>query len=424
VNELAPRRRAGSPAAILVLTIVGYPVAASVSLFTGLPNRTLSIAMRGAVVLLALDVLLRRFLARGRVPVAPFWIAWYGFWTLYLARMLLDGVLAPGVLRLTLGEYLLWAVGQCLVPASAQAGGTNDLAMRRALWATIVLGAGAAAATLWVLVVQGDVVSALALALGRASTESLNPISLGHLGATVLILSLWRLTADDVLGSARSAALIAAAGVGATALLLASSRGPILALVAVLPLLLARSRRPTKPRGVGRAVRLLLPTAALCAALVWVWQNREGLNAFRRVSSGLFEDSARRELLTGAFALIARNPFTGAGTEPLGTYAHNVVVDAYLATGIVGGTLLVAILAMALRAALRVRRERPEWSWTTLLFVQYLVAAMFSGSLYESGAMWVLAAVAVSQRELLGGLRGAAPTIAPTLAAVTAQRAR
>jgi hypothetical protein len=119
-------------------------------------------------------------------------------------------------------------------------------------------------------------------------------------------------------------------------------------------------------------------------------------------------DAERSLLLSQAIHLIAANPLAGAGTEPLETYPHNILLESFLVVGIVSGLCFVFLLVKASIDALVILRVDRDRFWISLLFIQYSAGAMVSGSLYFSNIFWVLMAAVVSQTSELWPTSGIA----------------
>ncbi|MDH3589548.1 MAG: hypothetical protein OEQ74_09105, partial [Gammaproteobacteria bacterium] len=131
----------------------------------------------------------------------------------------------------------------------------------------------------------------------------------------------------------------------------------------------------------------------------WLASFVEGQMGFSSVSRivGLIElggsdltASIRLSLMRTAWAEFLSSPLVGSGLEGhrVGFYPHNAIVEAFMATGIVGGIALLAVLASAGLSAWRLLTQQAGSGWTALLCIQYIVAAQFSGALWGAGAMW------------------------------------
>lgn len=372
---------------VLALSIAGYPLVAGLSQLTGTDNRLLSIAMRAALLALSLLLLVKFPFVRLSRKNILFWSAWWFFWAAYVLRLAGDTVLAPTELPLASSEYWLFAIGTCLLPAIAVSRGNAVGATEHAFTKTHWMLVFAAALNLIVLFAQraiGDVDTL------RAETEVLNPIALGHMGVSILLMSLCRLNEGGREHRSGHFAIYASCAIAAFTIFISASKGPLISLTCAL--LMYAISRPNRFFS-----RYLL--AAIFAVPLVIAVNFDTIqNSFlvARIADGIFSDSARIELLSGAATLIANSPFVGAGIEPLASYPHNLVVESFLAFGLLTGIPFCVLIFTALTRSVALARRRNSL-WGALLFVQYGVAAMFSGSLYGSYVFWVLMVWAISQ---------------------------
>jgi len=183
-------------------------------------------------------------------------------------------------------------------------------------------------------------------------------------------------------------------------LLVASGRGPLLAVaVACLPPLLLDSVEVSRGRVLVRYTALLAALMILAGALVIVYLVLSGqatgtLNRFGK----LFAEAQDPELIQGAnrFAYFAaaidfwiRSPIFGNGVgsfstmfigmEVPGTHAHNIILDILTSYGLVGLALFGLTLFFALRfATLRRLREDPILMCVLLLFISRFIGGMFN----------------------------------------------
>ena len=98
----------------------------------------------------------------------------------------------------------------------------------------------------------------------------------------------------------------------------------------------------------------------------------------------------RLDLYSSAWNLFLDNPLFGAGLEDptFGGYPHNVVIEAFMATGFAGGVAFVIGVVAMVYAAFVVIRELPLYAWMALIALQQLLSAQFSGTLIQSTTMW------------------------------------
>lgn len=373
---------------ILVATLAGYPIIAAASVLAQVPNRPLSIVFRAALVLSCALVLTACVHGRPTARSPWFQVAWGSFWFLYLSRMVLDFAFNPEVVQLPWMEYATFAIGVCLLPAMAarhvDAQALSQQVRDGLLW---FIGVGLAL-NLWVIVAEVGVAENVALAQLRVETETLNPISLGHLGVSGLLVAIWCLATDRSATITRRLALLSLVALAAFAVVTSASRGPMLSLA--LGLLALSASRPTLL--VSPAVLSILGLGA-----AWALFNPEIFDALlvleRLADGAAFSDDAREGFIRDGWNRFIQHPFLGAGLEPLETYPHNLVLESFMATGLLGGILFIGLLAHGAVSSVEVMRRRPQLAWLSALYVQYVAAAMVTSSIYGSSALWCLLAV-------------------------------
>jgi O-antigen ligase len=149
----------------------------------------------------------------------------------------------------------------------------------------------------------------------------------------------------------------------AIALLASGSRGPVVALLVALAVLVGlvvqnrqlRRRLAQIAVGVGAAVvvaALIVPSSAVDRSASFLFGNASGLSS-----------NGRTHLWSEALSLFYSHFWTGIGTggfsryEPVYLYPHNIVLEAAAELGVLGMAVLVTFLFLALRTAFRVWRE-------------------------------------------------------------------
>lgn len=402
-------------ALLLAVCIAGYPLAAALQALTGLNSRLFSVPYRGLVAFLALWVLVRAVARGWSGYTGTVWLPAGAFLLFYSWRIATDTLFAPVSLAAPVGDYLLIGLASSFLPMLAcftiRDAFTAEHARRLTLGMATV-GAGAAVVLGLREIMQGNFLTVLT---GRFGLQSLNPISLGHLGATTALLWMERLLSS---GRARVRVLQVAGvllGVGVTAL--AGSRGPILALLLCTMLMVIQARkRGQLLRGATLAVVVsLFGTASALLA------QQLGLGVIQRVE-GVREDVSSIErvtLLRNAWDQFLARPILGSGLEERlsGSYPHNPVVEAFMATGIVGGMCYLLLLLAGAYAALRLVRAAGSAAWIGVLLVQYLVGALLSGAVYSGTTLYPLLASSVALASMLPrAQRDAHPAGSPVLA--------
>lgn len=373
---------------IVVFTIVGYPLVTAISSIFDLPNRPMSIIARGIVLALTLACI---FFIRQNMPKREnfaFWLSWWIFWCAYLIRLLVDHYLNSGALALPTAEYFIFIFGVCLLPSMVavyiQTRTVTAKIFDKLIWIAAI------GLLLNLNHIFSTTIELESLDTIRAESEVLNPITIGHIGSTILLLVFWRLTRGGSASLAKNLGQLAAVAVAVTAIITSGSKGPLLALVLAIlfyALLLPR-------RFLSGKVMFYMITFGFAAVILL--QSNPDLFLFSRISEGIFNDGIRLQLLSDSIDLILKHPILGSGIEPLGVYPHNLLVESFVLFGITTGIPFLFMIASTFWKCRVIARQRPEDFWVCLLFAQYFFGAMVSGSLYTSAALYTMMVLVVA----------------------------
>ena len=353
---------------LLVVTLIGYPIAGLLSSAFDWNSTTTSIPFRAGVLLLSAWVIFRAS-ATPRNNKSLRWLLW--FWLLYLIRLIWDwaAIGVPGSL-----ETFVYFVITTLVPCIALTYWPQNMQTHRVASKLVWIGASICAAAVLMDSLQIGVERSLTERTGRLSFEAVNPITLGHVAVTTLIaiLCMVHRRLDPVSRIGLTFASVAAG----TCLVLAASRGPIVAIAAAAIAFVAAT---------GRWSWLLVLTLLLLPK--YLDQDNELLARFLSIDE---DESALARLLlqSNAIAQFLNNPLLGSAYIELEflEYPHNLFIETAMALGVVGLALLLPFLFKTVRCAFREARQGRFL--LPLLFVQYFVSAQLSGSIYGNAALW------------------------------------
>ena len=191
----------------------------------------------------------------------------------------------------------------------------------------------------------------------------------------------------------------------------AASRGPMAAFAVIL---VATSWWAIRT---GRRARVVVGWTLVTASVVFggrVIQNQLGFNPIGRLQSAftLLDDRAisfRATYARDAWQQFIDHPVLGSSLDERvsGYYPHNVIIESFMATGILGGMAFVMLVVLSLVATALTIHRGHAGSWVGLLYLQYLVGAQFSGALYLSNTMWAFMAAVVT---MAAGIKGVGPT--------------
>ena len=196
----------------------------------------------------------------------------------------------------------------------------------------------------------------------RFEFERLGPIGVGYLGGMLVLLSAVGVSrAVATLALVRGAWWFAGLCLGLYIVLIAASKGPALAAVAALLMYWL------VPLRVGRVLGGIAIAAVIAFGVVrlqaWIYAEYD-FDVFYRFVDATEGDSESVDSRTGFYVeawrdflespLLGSSLFIGGD----GAYTHNLVLEAFMATGIVGGTAYLAMVALMLLSAVRLVAAR------------------------------------------------------------------
>lgn len=373
---------------LLVLVIIGYPVAGLAASAFDWDSQTASIPLRVAVLLLAGWIIVTS--RRRHLPSRGLLLGVFGL--VYSARLVWDSTVAsvPGA-----PDAILFFVVTVAVPCAALWVCAREIDHAEAARLMLNVGAAICLVTFCMHTFGIGQNRSMTEMTGRLSFEALNPISIGHAAVTTLIAALSRTQPRLRWGDLP---LMFAGGVAALVVLgLAAARGPVLGMAgaAVVYAVATRRWRWIATLALVALVLLMDPETAL-------WQR------FGEVESD--ESSVERLLLQGsAISAFLSSPVWGSAfVEPMDfTYPHNLFIETAMALGLLGLVLLLVLLARSVRAGVRLSAERRLL--LPMLFVQYFVGAQLSGAIWGNSAFWAVTTLLVADLAVTRPAPGTVP---------------
>lgn len=118
-----------------------------------------------------------------------------------------------------------------------------------------------------------------------------------------------------------------------------------------------------------------------------------------RIAQSIFEgDSSGRDIrIIASFNQFLKSPIIGGAhyiqdSMILGKYPHNLILEAFMSIGIIGGTIFVMLFIQAIKNGYSLfkydKRNNENTTWVFLLLIQFITFGFFSGSLYSSYYFW------------------------------------
>lgn len=128
------------------------------------------------------------------------------------------------------------------------------------------------------------------------------------------------------------------------------------------------------------------------------WLSSYGIGSFTRIVESLFAgDSSVADLSSGRNAIFSYSlwvfvdnlVFGYAYLLPDNSYVHNLLIENYMALGVFGGTLFLAINIIVIKRGIYVLKKKPEQSIYVILFFQYLILGFFSSTTIANAPYWL-----------------------------------
>jgi len=271
---------------------------------------------------------------------------------------------------------------------------------------------------------------------GRVGFEAINPISIGVISSSAFLISLYSMTKkwfnEQKLDLLFAVFLYFLAGLALFFLLLSASRGPTLSTISCFSIFLFSKTILNKSSfsifdwltNLTKVnIKYFILIFVILLGLVFVTQflptgeksipflsniSLERLLYFRdyydetndlTVQAGGYSGS-RKDLFAFSLKIIMEEDLLsfliGYGLELPGLgYPHNLVVEAFLSTGIIGGTLFLIMFIRCFIKSIKILINNNTWGWLGLLYIQYAVQSFASGSLYTSNVFWHLSFILI-----------------------------
>jgi hypothetical protein len=394
-SKNGPRRRIQWLVVVtFAVALAGFPLIALLPPLFNVESRVITVPFRAFCVFFSCVVLAVYGIYRNHLVRGWYWFGVTMLWALLLIRMTFDLIIHPIATVIPSSDYWPMALGLSLVlPLSLAVVGTRETYTigRRICFPLVCIAAVLIAGT------GLRSYSSSAYSEGRLGTEVLNPISIGQLGASLVILSLSgpllkRRWLDVTLR-------IVSSGVGVMMTLLTNARGAQGALFICILLLMIKA---------GRKPFIILILSVVCLAYPFIQvvdmvESSTQIRVFGRWSETIDPTQTtsagfRIVLLQRAFQQFLEHPVTGNAMVEVesGLYPHNIVAEAFMATGIMGGVVLLGLLVFGCRCANKLVSSGPAYRWIGLLYFQVVVASMLSGSLLADNSFWIWSHAAVA----------------------------
>lgn len=379
---------------VVYLSIIGFPIIATFSQILSLSSTPFSIFIRSIIFLLSLLLIVFSIKYIFILKRYHLLVAFIVFWFFYIYRLIDITFFQNYNLPNSTLYYWIWGLGTCFFPFLAISFfQIKDFKVFKNIFSKIFYSL-IVLAPLVIIYGSTEISSDDYYGLvdtGRFRLRSLNPISVGSLGALLMLFSLWyyfELKPKNL----KKIMLLTGFLLGAYLLLLANSRGPIIASFLTLFFIFVKYIRPDV--FFKTIVILFLVSLSMVFFNIDAVLDNHRFFSSSSVSSAL-EDS-RFDIYSNSISIFFNNPIIGKYIiDPItGFYSHNLIIEAFMSTGFLGGIIfLISLLSVLYISILCIPKE---FIWISIFFIYNLSISMLSGAIYNSIYFWISCGLVIS----------------------------
>ncbi|MBF9252539.1 O-antigen ligase family protein [Pontibacter sp. 172403-2] len=362
----------------------------------GTNSRMITVPFRGLVLLWSLYILIRGIIWKGHNTIPAWqWVLFIAFWVIYVFRIIYDlyyvGIRAT-VFPSTL-DYLLNAVGVCLLPAGAIRYADNvDYQWVLKYFFNLLL-----IALLFSLLLNlsNPLEEEVAHQGQYSGSSAMNTISYGHYGVTFSLLSMFLFNKSGEFY--KKLFYVACFFFGLFIMYLAGSRSPLVALIVCL--LFFQVNNTGLFKGLLFILLLTVPLIIFSNQIIEFLSGFGGSFITRVLATIKTGNSSGRDVLYAeAYNQFLDSPIFGSafllqGGVGNGFYPHNIFLEAFMATGVIGGLIFISWVFQCLRISYKLISASNQNAWAGVLFLQYLIYAMFSQAIFSNAEFWYLSVI-------------------------------
>lgn len=381
----------------IVILVIGFLFIGTIPTLFNMTEDSLSIPFRVFVLGLSMILIFKTVLSKNinkidLSPVSLFFI----FWVIYGVRIVFDLYLNP--IQLFPGknpsEYFQFAIGVVLIPSIA----------------TVFLLQAYRIDIKWILKwIYRLLFITLSIALfsragsdlvGRSAGDiDVGIISFGQFGATLSILSAYSFARKKV-NFINKIFYIFGFLIGCIAIFVSASKSPFVALTVVIAVFFILWYGSVRSAFMLGTIGLFV--SEFYIDIITFLSKYFHSNFLDRLlyTLDLERDDVRGNLLSAGFNEFLENPLFGNAIliqkeGMAGSYPHNLIVEVFMATGIVGGVIFILWLIKCIKTIFETIKAHSETSWIALLFLQYLILGMVSSNLYSNSLFWLFSILLV-----------------------------
>ncbi len=232
---------------------------------------------------------------------------------------------------------------------------------------------------------------------GRSSgISSTYSISFGHYGTTLALLSMYYLVFKNKNSFFETLVYLGGIVLGLYIIYASATRSPLVSLLIALGYIVYLK---TNFKYLVALILCLLSLVVLVYFLNIEVGTIRGNAFFSRLNAMIVSgnSSGRGEIYKQAITVFKNNPFFGGSfLFKDGLYAHNFILDILMSMGFFGLLIFIVFFKNSMLFVLNVKKQlnlNLDSLWINIIFVQFVIFASFSSSLFDMPEFWYLMAM-------------------------------
>jgi len=374
----------------LIIVISGFLLVSLLPNLLGISEGSFSISYRVVILGLALFIVLKTVFSKDIqfVKIGPYKLLLF-FWLLYTIRICHDLFYDPIILssEKSTSDYTQYAFGVVLIPTLAiifiNKDKLNYDKILKWIYSILFL-------SLLVAIFLRDNTGSVVRSAGDLE---IGILLFGQYGASLSILSLFLLIKEKF--TIKSLIYIVGFITGFIALFISASKSPLLVLLIVSTLFITLRYGRFKAAIIIGFLGLLFFYYFLDMMTLLNTNFNSSFLVRLLYTIEVGGDEARTSLFNAGLNEFINNPFIGNAmliqkSGFAGSYPHNLIIEAFMATGFLGGILFLGWVLKCVLASFKIIKYNLNFAWVGLLFLQFLIFGMFSSNLFSSNLFWGL----------------------------------
>lgn len=366
----------------------------------GHESRIVTIPFRAGFLGLSFLFILIAILTKAFARLGRLWIPLLSFWLLYFLRIVMDGYLNPVPLVQPPIEYIQKAVGVAFIPMFLFMIRLDPKGNRIAFRAFWLVHISCLAVSLLFYNRFFDESYRQLQYYGVDSSTLLSPILLSYIGVVAAAIAFQVVLREISLKSKAYSLFLYIIIIGGIILMLyGGTRSALIILIVVSVIITYRSLSFINTGKAVLAIVLILILGAVLYPII----EKTGSSTITRLillreqlaSGDPAAAGNRLEIYRTAIKQTIQSPLLGRGLEvqEVQAYAHNNIIEAFMATGIFGGISFVFLVSVTLYRCFMILRYRKHYGWIACIFLVFFMRGLFSLSIIDPGFWYSMLAV-------------------------------